>query len=377
MNASAVSVSVILFYVSWIGFLVPELKTASASFIERTDGPRKNLRHGAHRDEHTTGITDGGFENVETTRSLIIGGRDAEDYPRSIVFLSDRIDDLQCGGSLISPTIVLTAGHCEISLLHEAVFFRYEFDNPSESSEDIDPSSHSENEIRIKIKEEILHPEYERRTLQHDVMLVVLERSPNDVVGNETETNLVTIEGDDFPISRIENSPIVPYMQLHSPDNPSLQDLLDRIEERKAQNGEGGNSRSNNGKSPKTTDLELKALGWGHTVDGLNGNPSDVLQEVTLNYVPNEECEKAAENEQISYGDRITDDMMCTWESSRDTCHGDSGGPVVIANPNKESEIPFLQVGIISWGEDCADHVFPGGEFRTLIFSRVLFPSYR
>jgi secreted trypsin-like serine protease len=43
----------------------------------------------------------------------IIGGRDAirNRFP-AMVLLSDREMELTCGGTLISPTVVLTAAHC-------------------------------------------------------------------------------------------------------------------------------------------------------------------------------------------------------------------------------------------------------------------------
>ena len=56
-------------------------------------------------------------------------------------------------------------------------------------------------------------------------------------------------------------------------------------------------------------------------------------------------------------------------------CHGDSGGPLVLENPKYagtnldikqdiDDREKFIQVGIVSWGEDCADEIFPGGTFQ-------------
>lgn len=44
----------------------------------------------------------------------IVGGSDAEAsrYPY-MVFLADREDNLACGGTIISPTVVLTSAHCQ------------------------------------------------------------------------------------------------------------------------------------------------------------------------------------------------------------------------------------------------------------------------
>jgi secreted trypsin-like serine protease len=376
MNSSSVS---LLLFVSCIGLFILQLKTARAQFTEPIDGRRQNLRQGGNRDEIIRRDNgDKGIENVETTRSLIIGGKNAENYPRSIVFFSDRVDDLQCGGTLISPTVVLAAGHCQISLVHEAVFLRYDYNDASDDLEDTNSLGiQSEREIRIKVKEEILHPQYNPKTLHNDVMLLVLERSPNEIDDDDETPNPSTKIFDDENLSnkldKDEDSPTnnpltVPYMQLQTPDSESLQDLVDAMENNN--NGDEEKSRFvfpfiSNPNNPKTTDLQLKAFGWGHTANGDLGEPSETLQEVTLNYVSNEECKKAAEGDHLSYGDRLTDDMMCTWRSTMDTCHGDSGGPVVIENPNykknDDNSFQFIQVGIVSWGEDCADEIFPGG----------------
>lgn len=49
----------------------------------------------------------------------------------------------------------------------------------------------------------------------------------------------------------------------------------------------------------------------------------------------------------------ITSGMLCATarDPPRDACQGDSGGPLVV-NHNL--------VGIVSWGEGCADNVYPG-----------------
>ena len=44
--------------------------------------------------------------------------------------------------------------------------------------------------------------------------------------------------------------------------------------------------------------------------------------------------------------------MICAGEEGRDSCQGDSGGPMV------DSE--GLLIGIVSWGQGCADKDYPG-----------------
>jgi hypothetical protein len=116
---------------------------------------------------------------------------------------------------------------------------------------------------------------------------------------------------------------------------------------------------------------------WADDDDGDSGEEDrgplrpDILQQVSLNYLPNEECRKAS-NEEESYSDppnRIGPTHLCTFttpNNDRDACAFDSGGPIIIPgdedNPNG-SESDTL-VALVSWGIGCADPVFPGVNAR-------------
>ncbi|KAK4018585.1 hypothetical protein OUZ56_000631 [Daphnia magna] len=53
----------------------------------------------------------------------------------------------------------------------------------------------------------------------------------------------------------------------------------------------------------------------------------------------------------------IADHMICASYPGKDTCTGDSGGPLLVQDmPGAK----WIQVGIISWGIGCADPDFPG-----------------
>jgi secreted trypsin-like serine protease len=88
-------------------------------------------------------------------------------------------------------------------------------------------------------------------------------------------------------------------------------------------------------------------LGWGNTSD-IKIRPAffDELREVTLPIISNETCDEA--NDIFP----ITSNMLCAGlaEGGKDACQGDSGGPLVV----KDEQHGFTQVGIVSYGESCA-----------------------
>lgn len=63
---------------------------------------------------------------------------------------------------------------------------------------------------------------------------------------------------------------------------------------------------------------------------------------------------------QQAYGsDLVPGDEICAGfvqQGGVDTCQGDSGGPMF----RKDDSGAFIQVGIVSWGQGCAEPGYPG-----------------
>ncbi|XP_045530237.1 trypsin-1-like isoform X2 [Pieris brassicae] len=104
--------------------------------------------------------------------------------------------------------------------------------------------------------------------------------------------------------------------------------------------------------------------GWGTTVFR-HTDRTDVLQKATVEGFGNGECEKKFKNirlmskgfnstTQLCYGDRV---------SNKDTCEGDSGGPLQVNHPTVRCM--YWVIGITSWGKWCGIAGEPG------IYTRV------
>lgn len=85
--------------------------------------------------------------------------------------------------------------------------------------------------------------------------------------------------------------------------------------------------------------------GWGAVTEG--GPSPAVLREVTVPIVTKQVCM----TDKTGYAPFIKDTMICAGyeKGGKDSCNGDSGGPMVLASGQKRTLL-----GVVSWGEGCA-----------------------
>ncbi len=118
--------------------------------------------------------------------------------------------------------------------------------------------------------------------------------------------------------------------------------------------------------SPDDTDLytagaNSTVLGWGTTE---SGQTSDTLRKVDIPVVADDTCAASYPND----FDAAT--MMCAGlaEGGKDSCQGDSGGPLVGYAADGTRKL----IGIVSWGQGCAEPNFYGVYGRVAAFYDVL-----
>lgn len=98
-------------------------------------------------------------------------------------------------------------------------------------------------------------------------------------------------------------------------------------------------------------------IGWGSLREG--GVAPGKLQQVTIPIWSNGVCKQ-------KYGSAapggIVDSFLCAGEANRDSCSGDSGGPLMVNDGR------WTQVGIVSWGIGCGKGQYPGVYTRVTHF---------
>uniref|UniRef100_A0A3P8WCF7 Peptidase S1 domain-containing protein n=1 Tax=Cynoglossus semilaevis TaxID=244447 RepID=A0A3P8WCF7_CYNSE len=94
---------------------------------------------------------------------------------------------------------------------------------------------------------------------------------------------------------------------------------------------------------------ECYITGWGSTREG--GSLTNLLQKAAVNIIQQAECQQP-------YGDVLTNNMMCAghMEGGKDTCLGDSGGPLTCRQQSGQ----WFIAGVTSWGHGCGRMGFPG-----------------
>lgn len=258
-----------------------------------------------------------------SSKPLIHGGEESRlgEFPHMAALGLYREDDSPswfCGGSLITPSFVLTAAHCLRGLKNGELFVSLGDHDLSSRAMETTPrlngrmpeglamadtadedSDFAYVEQRINVSEVILHPEYQRR--YHDIALLRLQQPavltrrvlpaclPTRVAGHYSPNSVFTVSGwGDLA----QNTPLV------------------------------------------------------------DPQGSRKLQKVNIGHIESTLCSHSFTDLPLG----ITTDIICAASPGKDSCSGDSGGPLMQRAPlNSNDELchPQMVVGIVSFGTFC------------------------
>ncbi|CAK6964250.1 serine protease 33 [Scomber scombrus] len=112
--------------------------------------------------------------------------------------------------------------------------------------------------------------------------------------------------------------------------------------------------------------MQCYVTGWGNIRVDVPLPGSGTLQEVQVPIISQSSCQEMYRTEQVD----ILYDMICAGlqEGGKDSCQGDSGGPLVCQMVNGT----WVQVGVVSFGLECAKENQPGVYTRLTSYSSFI-----
>lgn len=220
------------------------------------------------------------------------------EFPWMVGIFTGRQEFL-CGGTLIHPRLVVTTSH---NLVNETV------DTLVARAGDWDLNSLNEPYPHqgSRIKEIIMHSEFDPNSLYNDIALLLLDEP-------------------------IRLAPHIQPLCLPPPESPELTNQL--------------------------LSVTCYATGWG-TKEAGSDKLEHVLKRINLPLVEREECQAKLRNTRLEARFRLRPSFICAGgDPGKDTCKGDGGSPLFCQMPGEMDR--YQLVGIVSWGVECAVEDIP------------------
>ncbi|XP_017860324.1 PREDICTED: transmembrane protease serine 9 [Drosophila arizonae] len=230
---------------------------------------------------------------VSPDQERIVGGNNASPHEFPWMAVLFKSGKQFCGGSLITNNHILTAAHCVARMTS--------WDVAALTAHLGDYNIRTDFEVQHvsrRIKRLVRHKGFEFSTLHNDIAILTL----SEPVPFSTEIQPICL-----PTSATQKA------------------------------------RSYSGQV-------ATVAGWGSLRE--NGPQPSILQKVDIPIWTNSEC--AHKYGRAAPGG-IIESMICAGQASKDSCSGDSGGPMIVNEGNR-----YTQVGIVSWGIGCGKGQYPG-----------------